>query len=58
VGTIHNRLQSAAEQAATVNLAQALSSIRVGLHDEIFQGSQPVLVGVDEVNLLLPVGGG
>jgi len=45
VGTIHNRLQSAAEQAATVNLAQALSSIEV-LHDEIFQGSQPVLVGV------------
>ena len=47
VGTIHNRLQSAADKAATINLAQDLSAIRVGLHDEIFQGSQPVLVGVD-----------
>ena len=35
------------EQAATINLAQDLSPIQVGLHDEIFQGSQPVLVGVD-----------
>lgn len=47
VGTIHNRLQSVADQAAAINLAQDLSAIRVGLHDEIFQGSQPVLVGVD-----------
>lgn len=47
VGTIHNRLQVAAEQATAINLAQDLSEIRVGLHDEIFQGSQPVLVGVD-----------
>ena len=47
VGTIHNRLQAAAEQAAAINLAQDLSPIQVGLHDEIFQGSQPVLVGVD-----------
>lgn len=47
VGTIHNRLRSAAEKAATINLAQDLSAIRVGLNDEIFQGGQPVLVGVD-----------
>lgn len=47
VGTIHNRLQSAADKAAAINLTQDLSRIRVGLHDEIFQGSQPVLVGVD-----------
>ena len=47
VGTIHNRLQSAAEQAAAINLDQVLSPLRVGLQDEIFQGSQPVLVGVD-----------
>lgn len=47
VGTIHNRLQSAADKAATINLTQDLSAIKVGLHDEIFQGNQPVLVGVD-----------
>ncbi|MBV8884495.1 MAG: hypothetical protein JO235_10940 [Chroococcidiopsidaceae cyanobacterium CP_BM_RX_35] len=47
VGTIHNRLQSAAEKASAINLAQDLSAIKVGLHDEIFQGNQPVLVGVD-----------
>jgi len=47
VGTIHNRLQSAAEKVSAMNLTQDLSAIKVGLHDEIFQGSQPVLVGVD-----------
>jgi len=47
VGTIHNRLQSAAAIASEVNQAQDLSRIKVGLHDEIFQGSQPVLTGVD-----------
>lgn len=43
----HNRLKSAANQASTINLGQDLSSIEVGLHDEIFQGELPVLVGVD-----------
>lgn len=47
IGTIHNRLQRAAAKAATINRAQDLSSIRVGLHDEIFQGAMPVLAGVD-----------
>lgn len=47
VGTIHNRLQSAAAQARAINRSQNLSAIRVGLHDEIFQGSMPVLAGVD-----------
>ncbi len=47
VGTIHNRLRSAAEKAAEINLSQDLSPVQVGLHDEIFQGKQPVLVGVD-----------
>ena len=47
VGTIHNRLQGAAQKASAINLTQDLSAIQVGLHDEIFQGSQPVLVGVD-----------
>jgi hypothetical protein len=47
VGTIHNRVQSAAATAKEINEAQDLSGIKVGLHDEIFQGSQPVLTGVD-----------
>jgi hypothetical protein len=47
VGTIHNRLEAAAEIAAQINESQDLSQIKVGLQDEIFQGSQPVLAGVD-----------
>ena len=47
VGTVHNVLQSAARQAGVINQDQDLSGIRVGLHDEIFQGSMPVLAGVD-----------
>ncbi|MEO7231115.1 MAG: hypothetical protein ABIW96_00155 [Polaromonas sp.] len=47
IGTIHNRLQCAAAQAGAINRAQDLSAIRVGLHDEIFHGSMPVLAGVD-----------
>jgi hypothetical protein len=46
-GTVHNRLQRAAAQASAINRAQDLSAIGVGLHDEIFQGSVPVLAGVD-----------
>jgi hypothetical protein len=46
LGTIHNLLQSAARQAGVINQDQDLSGIRVGLHDEIFQGSMPVLAGV------------
>ncbi len=38
VGTVHNQLAAAAGCAATINAAQDLSPIRVGLHDEIFQG--------------------
>jgi hypothetical protein len=47
VGTVHDMLQSAARQAGVINQEQDLSGIRVGLHDEIFQGSTPVLAGVD-----------
>lgn len=45
--TIHNRLQEAATQAGLINRAQNFSAIRDGLLDEIFQGSMPVLAGVD-----------
>ena len=51
IGTIHNRLESAAIRALTINEAQDLSRIRVGLQDEIYQGSQPVLTGVDAASL-------
>jgi hypothetical protein len=47
VGTVHDTLQSAARQAGFINDAEDLSCIRVGPHDEIFQGSTPVLAGVD-----------
>lgn len=47
VGTVHNRLQVASLNAAEINQAQDLAGIKVGLHDEIYQGSQPVLAGVD-----------
>jgi len=56
VGTIHNRLQSAADKAAAINLTD-LSAIRVGLQDEIFQGSQPVLVGSMPSQLTATCGG-
>jgi len=47
VGTVHHVLQSATQQAGAINRDQDLSRIRVGLHDEIFQGATPVLAGVD-----------
>ena len=47
LGDIHNQLQAAAKQAAAINKTQELSSIQVGLHDEIFQGNKPILVGID-----------
>ncbi len=34
-------------QASAINRDQDLSGIRVGLHDELFQGATPVLAGVD-----------
>jgi hypothetical protein len=47
LGDIHNLLKAVAGQAALINAAQDLSPIRVGLHDEIFQGGRPVLTGID-----------
>src|SRR3954463_3635110 len=47
LGCVHGVLQAAARQASAVNQGQDLSGIRVGLHDEIFQGATPVLAGVD-----------
>ena len=47
LGTVHDVLQSAARQAGLINAGEDLSGVRVGLHDEIFQGGTPVLAGVD-----------
>jgi len=47
VGCVHDVLQAATRQAGVINREQDLSGIRVGLHDEIFQGATPVLAGVD-----------
>jgi hypothetical protein len=47
VGTVHDVLQAATQQAGVINRQQDLSGIRVGLHDEIFHGGKPVLAGVD-----------
>src|SRR3954468_468548 len=47
IGCVHDVLQAAARQARAINQGQDLSGIRVGLHDEIFQGTTPVLAGVD-----------
>ncbi len=47
IGTIHTWVEQAAQRAGAINRAQDLSGVRVGLHDEIFQGEQPVLAGID-----------
>ena len=47
MGTLHGILEAAARRAGDINAGVELSAVRVGLHDEIFQGSQPVLAGVD-----------
>src|SRR3954466_5617002 len=47
LGYVHDVLQAATRQASAVNAEQDRSGIRVGLHDEIFQGATPVLAGVD-----------
>jgi hypothetical protein len=47
IGCVHDVLQAATRQASAINQDQDLSGIRVGLHDELFQGATPVLAGVD-----------
>ena len=42
-----NFLDQATTTAAKINQSQDLSTIKVGLQDEIFQGAQSVLGGVD-----------
>jgi hypothetical protein len=47
LGTVFNIVHAAVTPARQCNQAQDLRHVRVGGHDEIFQGQQPVLVGVD-----------
>jgi hypothetical protein len=59
VGTVHHVLEWATQQAGIVNHDQDLSGIRVGLHDELFQGAMPVLAGGRcDIDLLLSPGRG
>jgi len=47
IGTVHNIVHGAVPRAQAVNQAQDLSNVRIGVHDELFQGSTPVLAGTD-----------
>src|SRR5271170_5880082 len=47
LGTVFNIVHAAVTPAQQCNRTQDLRNVRVGGHDEIFQGQQPVLVGVD-----------
>jgi len=47
LGTVHNIVHSAVEQARAISRRCNLAGVRVGAHDEIFQADHPVLVGVD-----------
>ena len=47
IGTIHNRVMEVIPKARKINQTQDLSPIKVPLLDELFQGSRPVLTGVD-----------
>ena len=47
LGTVHNIVHSPVAQARRINQQYDLSSIHIGLLDEIFQARDPVLVGVD-----------
>jgi hypothetical protein len=47
LGSVHNIVSAAVQKASPINQAQELSQIQVAAHDEIFQLSKPVLVGMD-----------
>jgi hypothetical protein len=47
IGSVHNILRQAVEQAEAINHAQDLSAVRIGALDEIFQSGKPVLAGAD-----------
>jgi hypothetical protein len=44
-GSVHNIVYEHLEKAKKINLQQNLSNVKEGLHDEIYQAENPVLVG-------------
>jgi len=52
LSTVHNIIHSAVSQAQGVNQQYDLSRICIGAHDEIFQASDPVLVGIDTASTI------
>jgi hypothetical protein len=47
IGTVYHIVQDAIKWARPYNAQQDLTNVDIGAPDEIFQGHQPVLVGVD-----------
>lgn len=47
IGTVHNIIKEVVPRAQHANKSQDLSTVRIGVHDELFQGAQPVLAGTD-----------
>ncbi len=50
ITSIHNLIYGYAKPANEINEKQDLSPVKNGLHDEIFQGSKPVITGVDNLS--------
>lgn len=46
-GSIHNILERAGKFAKECNDSENLSEIKQGVHDEIYEGDQPILTGID-----------
>ena len=47
LGSVHTIVQHSVARARQLQASEALSAIRVGAHDEIFQSHHPILVGCD-----------
>ena len=47
IGTVHNIIHKAVNDAKLINSKQDLSRIKAGSHDELFQSRSPVLTGID-----------
>lgn len=47
VGSVHNIAMEAVAEARKLQATERLDRVRVGAHDEIFQGRRPILVGAD-----------
>lgn len=47
IGSIKNCVQEFCNRAIAINQREDLSQIKVGCHDEMFQGGKPILGGID-----------